>query len=50
MSTFAGVINKSFQEGVFPEQMKTVRVVPMHKDDSKQNAHIVTILYILEVI
>ena len=36
-STFASIINKSFQEGVFPEQMKTARVTPIHKEGSKVN-------------
>ena len=29
--------NKSFQEGTFPEQMKLVRVTPIHKEGSKTN-------------
>ena len=27
--------NKSFQQGVFPEQMKMAKVVPIHKDGPK---------------
>ena len=34
-STLARVINKSFQEGIFPEQMKLARVTPIHKEGSK---------------
>ena len=34
-STLARVINKSFQDGIFPEQMKLARVTPIHKDGSK---------------
>ena len=30
-------MNKSFQEGVFPDQMKTARVVPIHKEGSKSD-------------
>ena len=33
----ACVINKSFHEGVFPEQMKMARVTPIHKEGSKTN-------------
>ena len=29
------VINKSFYQGVFPEQMKTARVTSIDKDDSE---------------
>ena len=29
------IINMSFQQGVFPEQMKTAKVVPIHKEGSK---------------
>ena len=36
-NTLACVINKSFQEGVFPEQMKLARVTPIHKEGSKTN-------------
>ena len=32
---FAMVINKSFHDGVFPEQMKTARVTPIYKEGSK---------------
>ena len=34
-ATLAKVINKSFIEGIFPEQLKTARVVPIHKEGSK---------------
>ena len=34
-STVASVINKSFQEGVFPEQMKLARVTPIYKEGAK---------------
>ena len=33
-STLALVINKSFQQGVFPEQLKLARVNPIHKEGS----------------
>ena len=36
-STLACIINKSFQEGTFPEQMKLARVTPIHKEGSKTN-------------
>ena len=29
------VINKSFGQGVFPEQMKVAKVVPIHKEGSR---------------
>ena len=35
--TVAMVINKSFQQGVFPEQMKLAKVIPIHKEGSKTN-------------
>ena len=31
----ARVINISFEQGVFPDQMKTAKVVPIHKEGSK---------------
>ena len=34
-NALAKIINKSFQQGVFPEQMKTARVIPIHKEGSK---------------
>ena len=34
-STLAIVINKSFREGVFPEQMKLAKVIPVHKGGTK---------------
>ena len=34
-STLAKVINKSFHEGVFPEQMKLAKVIPVHKGGTK---------------
>ena len=34
-STIAMVINKSFQQGLFPKQMKMAKVVPIHKDGPK---------------
>ena len=34
-STMAMVINKSFQQGLFPKQMKMAKVVPIHKDGPK---------------
>ena len=34
-SIIAMVINKSFQQGVFPKQMKMAKVVPIHKDGPK---------------
>ena len=34
-STLAMVINKSFREGVFPEQMKLAKVIPLHKGGTK---------------
>ena len=33
--TLAMVINKSFQEGVFPDQMQLAKVIPIHKGGSK---------------
>ena len=33
--TLAKIIDKSFTKGVFPEQLKSVRVVPIHKEGSK---------------
>ena len=34
-TVLANIINKSFKEGVFPEQLKTAGVVPIHKEGSK---------------
>ena len=34
-SILAKIINKSFNEGVFPQQLKTARVVPIFKEGSK---------------
>ena len=34
-STIELVIDQSFQQGVFPEQMKMTKVVQIHKDGSK---------------
>ena len=36
-TVLAKIINKSFQEGVFPEQLKTAGVVPIHKEGSKSD-------------
>ena len=36
-NVLAMIINKSFQEGVFPEQMKMARVIPIHKEGSKSD-------------
>ena len=36
-SIIAIIINKSFQEGIFPEQMKIARVTPIHKEGTKTN-------------
>ena len=36
-STLAFVISKSFQQGVFPEQLKLARVTPIHKEGSKSD-------------
>ena len=36
-NSLAKIINKSFKEGVFPEQMKIAKVIPIHKDGSKIN-------------
>ena len=33
--TLAKIIDKSFTEGVFPEQLKSARVVPVHKEGSR---------------
>ena len=33
--TLAKIIDKSFTEGVFPEQLKSVRVVPIYKEGSR---------------
>ena len=33
--TLAKIIDKSFTEGVFPEQLKSARVVPIHKEGSR---------------
>ena len=35
--TLASIINKSFQEGIFPDQMKNARVIPLHKEGSKSD-------------
>ena len=29
------IINKSFEEGLFPDDLKKVKVIPLHKDGSK---------------
>ena len=34
-STLAMILNKSFQQGVFPAQMKMAKVIPIHKEGSK---------------
>ena len=34
-SIVASIINKSFQDGIFPEQMKIARVTPIHKEGAK---------------
>ena len=34
-SALASIINKSFQQGVFPEQMKLAKVTPIHKEGTK---------------
>ena len=34
-SVLAVVINKSFEQGLFPEQMKVAKVVPIHKEGSR---------------
>ena len=36
-SILAMVIDKSFQEGTFPEQLKIAKVIPIHKEGSRQN-------------
>ena len=36
-NVLAMIINKSFQEGVFPDQMKSARVIPIHKEGSKSD-------------
>ena len=36
--TLAVIINKSFQEGIFPDQMKLAKVVPIHKGGAKTDA------------
>ena len=36
-TVLAKIINKSFQEGFFPEQLKTAGVVPIHKEGSKSD-------------
>ena len=33
--TLAKIIDKSFTEGVFPEKLKSARVVPIHKEGSR---------------
>ena len=33
----ASAINKSFKEGIFPNQLKSARVVPIHKEGTKNN-------------
>ena len=35
-SALASIVNKSFQQGIFPGQLKTARVTPIHKEGSKQ--------------
>ena len=34
-STLAKIVNKSFEEGIFPEQMKIGKIIPVHKEGSK---------------
>ena len=34
-STLATIINKSFQQGIFPDQLKIAKVIPIHKEGSK---------------
>lgn len=34
----ANIINTSFEQGIFPEQLKTAKVVPIHKNGSKTTA------------
>ena len=36
-SILAMVIDKSFQEGTFPEQLKIAKVIPIHKEESRQS-------------
>ena len=33
----ASTINASFEQGIFPQQLKTAKVVPIHKNGSKTN-------------
>ena len=33
----AKIIDKSFRDGIFPDQLKTAKVVPIHKEVSKTN-------------
>ena len=33
--TLAMIINMSFQQGVFPDQMKTAKVIPIYKEGAK---------------
>ena len=35
-STLATLVNNSFEQGIFPEHLKTAKVVPMHKEGCKQ--------------
>ena len=36
-TALTNVINKSFSQGVFPDQMKIARMIPIHKDGPKNN-------------
>ena len=36
-NALAGVINRSFQQGLFPRQLKIARVTPIYKDGSKSD-------------
>ena len=38
-SSLASIVNKSFQEGLFPKQLKTAKVIPIHKEGSKSDVN-----------
>ena len=35
VSAFASIVNSSFEQGIFPESLKTAKVVPIHKEGLK---------------
>ena len=37
-SYLASIVNRSFAQGIFPEQLKLAKVIPIHKEGSKTKA------------